>query len=200
MTSNRPRQALHFYVLPRPVAVQIFTLLPLPSILACSRTSRRIHTLITRSREMQPLLFHSPPPPHASAPGVVVSLHPVFSRLDFSAFHAAKAVRVGSGRFLLSCGRVRDDFATAPAMREVIVRVISGGEWPLDVEIAVAKQEGVTVWDVVEGVTGLCVSLYSASERMTDIHTAASTSTRRSLSATISGSSSARSTNGIRRR
>lgn len=162
MTSNRPRQALHFYVLPRPVAVQIFTLLPLPSILACSRTSRRIHTLITRSSEMRPLLFHEPPPPppRASAPGAV-SLHPVFSRLDFSAFHAAKAVRVGGGggRFLLSCGGVRHDFATAPAMRSVIVRVISGGEWPLDVEIAMAKQEGVTVWDVVEGVTRLCVSL-----------------------------------------
>lgn len=197
MTSNRPRQALHFYVLPRPVAVQIFTLLPLPSILACARTSRRIHTLITRSSEMRALLFHEPP--RGSAAGAV-SLHPVFSRLDFSAFHAAKAVRVGGGRFLLSCGGVRHDFATAPAMREVIVRVISGREWPLDVEIAVAKEQGVTVWDVVEGVTGLCVSLYSVDGRMADMQTAASTTTRRSRSASISGPSSARCTNGIRRR
>lgn len=57
----------------------------------------------------------------------------------------------------MTCG-VRHQFATSPALREMVIRVISGGEWPLDVEITVTSEEGVTVWDVAKGVTGLCVS------------------------------------------
>lgn len=197
MNPKCPRSPLHFYVLPRPVAVQIFTLLPLASILACTRASRRIHTLITRCPEMRTHLFQEPPNTEAAAAGPV-ALHPVFSRLSFSAFHSAKAIRLaaGSGRFLATCA-VRHRFATAPALAEVVVRVVSGGAWPLDVEIAVSKKEGVTVWDVVDGVTGLCVSHVRPSP-LTDVR-AASTTSRRFRSASISASISARTTNGIRK-
>lgn len=150
---------LHIYVFHRTVAVRIFAHLPLESLLTCMRVSRRFNTLITRCAEIRPHLFLEPP--GASPPvAVPVSLHPVFGRLNFSAYHPAKAIRLGQGLdggFLVTCG-VRHQFATSPALREMVIRVISGGEWPLDVEITVTSEEGVTVWDVAKGVTGLCVS------------------------------------------
>lgn len=56
--------------------------------------------------------------------------------------------------FLVKCA-VREQFATSPALPEVVIRVISGGKWPFDAEIAVINEKGVTVWDVVQEVTGL---------------------------------------------
>lgn len=160
MSPKSHRAPLHFYVLPRGVAIRILTFLPLTSLLTCARVNHRFHTLITRGEEIRPHLFLEPPGP-SPPPGVSVPvyLHPVFGRLSFFAYHSAKAIRIGEGVdgiFLVGCA-VRKQFATTPALEEVAIRVISGGEWPLDAEIAVTNEKGVTVWDVVQGITGLCV-------------------------------------------
>lgn len=152
---------LHFYVLPRDVAIRIFTLLPLSSLLTCQRINKRFRTLITRSEKFRPHLFLEPPAPATPKTNVSTSLHPVFGRLNFFAYHSAKAIRIGEGLngiFLMKCP-VREQFATSPALGEVVIRVISGGEWPFDAEIAVTNERGVTVWDVVRGVTGLYVPI-----------------------------------------
>lgn len=148
-----PKSApLHIYVFHRTIAVRIFAHLPLTSLLTCMRVSRRFNTLITRCTEMRAHLFLEPPGT-PSPVAVPVSLHPVFARLNFSAYHPAKAIRLSQGSFLVTCS-VRHQFATTPALREIVIRVISGGEWPLDVEITVMNEGGVTVWDVAKSVTG----------------------------------------------
>lgn len=156
MKPGATRTPLQFYVLPRNVVLRIFTFLPLAALLRCLRINKRFRTLIWRTEELRPHLFLEPPSTSPPAADVPVFLHPVFGRLNFFAYHPAKAIRIGEGLdgIFLQRSSVREQFATSPALKEFIIRVISGGDWPYDTEIVIGNDNGVTVWNVVQGITG----------------------------------------------
>jgi hypothetical protein len=148
----------NFYDLPRGIAVHIFSFLPLTALLGAQLVSKRFYVL-TNGKEFKHCFFLSSPPLSSLLPSTEVFLHPVFGRLNFSAYHSPKVIRIGDDLDSLSLykAKVGKQFATYPALKNVVLRVLSGGIWSFSTEIKVENDDGVTVWDVINESTTLYV-------------------------------------------
>ncbi|KAL7270551.1 hypothetical protein RUND412_006738 [Rhizina undulata] len=146
-----PRVNLALSYLPRDIVIYILSYLPYTSLLACQRLSKRFNTLIKLAPELRANIFRQSPVLSDDDFTSPVALHPVFSHLHFFAYHSAKAVRIGEGLDgkYLSRAKVKEDFATSPALKELFLRVIGGEGCKFDEEIAIRNQNGITVWDVI---------------------------------------------------
>ncbi|RPB13457.1 hypothetical protein P167DRAFT_115431 [Morchella conica CCBAS932] len=150
LTMNpRSIRTKNFYDLPRGIAVHIFSFLPLTALLGAQLVSKRFYVL-TSGEEFKHCFFLSPPL-SSLLPSTEVFLHPVFGRLNFSAYHSPKVIRIGEDLDSLSLykAKVGKQFATYPALKNVVLRVLSGGIWSFSTEIKVENDDGVTVWDVI---------------------------------------------------
>lgn len=158
LTMNpRSIRTKNFYDLPRGIAVHIFSFLPLTALLGAQLVSKRFYVL-TSGEEFKHCFFLSPPL-SSLLPSTEVFLHPVFGRLNFSAYHSPKVIRIGEDLDSLSLykAKVGKQFATYPALKNVVLRVLSGGIWSFSTEIKVENDDGVTVWDVINESTTLYV-------------------------------------------
>jgi hypothetical protein len=152
---------------PLPVILKVLDHLDFRSLIAVSRLSKRYSTLITNFRKRELFLIGppTPSPPHLAitAPPQeedateINHIHPIFNHLYFTATNPVSAIRIGSVRGpLLGSLKVKNVFATEPAMREMCIRIISGkcGKvW--EGECDIKKAAGITVWELVKQLTRL---------------------------------------------
>lgn len=169
LSPNPPREP-HLSFMPISVMKQIVSYVELPSLISLSRISRRFTAIKDWDEYRETKFLQGPSAPQAPLVPLtrpiraetleIDFIHPVFCRLFFAPTNHPSAVRIGlkTSQFFLGSNSVRNSFATRPAVKSLVFRIIglknaNDNRW--NVSFTVENQTGVTVWNVIKKLTAL---------------------------------------------